>query len=714
MADGIGLVVDKRSLKDATDHEPRVKGSAQKGQPAEPHVLRRIGRAESVIRRLESRWRELWAHFDGDQYVERSAVDGGLVRAEVREGGGKPRWRSRLVRNRYTKSIMGEVSVVASRTPTWEVTPPNADKSATNKARLGEKVLLALHQKLKIRMLTFRVCQVAAVTGDGYAFPYWDSTCGERVLEDAAPTAPTAPSTRPGDFAAGQRTQTPEPEALDAQQPATSKVFKGKHTGDIKIKVLRQDQVGWQPNQSFEESRWYVIRDAQPLDDVKAKVKRQLGPEAAEKIKADATSAVLDYQDGDGKPDLCFVYIYLERPSDEFAKGRQMEIVNRTIIGEVYPYPVYSDIPVIHRMPWIQRENRDRSLGIGEMAIDIQRSINRIVNQLITWRNLVLNPQLLAPKGSMKTVSTDEPGKVLEYRVIGGKEPKWRDVPEIPVSLFKDLEQAYADMDFVVGGSAALPPGVESGAGIQGVNEREQSFRAQVISNLATWYSSLGRHLLCLVKQHYTEDRLLVINGRFGVDMIPDFLGEQLGDDDFADVRVSEASITPRTRAEMEAKIMMFADKQWIPPQMAMAALQGGTADAILDRFELDIAKAHRHISQLIAIGRGDLDPAMVPAAGPQDNHAVQADVIKEWMKTVDFEEQHELVQTLAYALIQQHELMEAGQLDKEAARQNMRAAANGMTNAAAEQPAASDQPVEAPSRPSLQNETQALAGVGG
>jgi hypothetical protein len=365
-------------------------------------------------------------------------------------------------------------------------------------------------------------------------------------------------------------------------------------------------------------------------------------------------------------------------------------------------------VPCIHRMPWIQRENRDRSLGIGELAIDIQRSINRIVNQLVTWRNLVLNPQLVAPQGSVKTVVTDEPGKVIEYR--GPREPRWREIQEIPVSLFKDLEQAYADMDFVVGGSPALPPGVESGAGIQGVNEREQSFRAQVIANLATFYSSFGRHLLCLVKQHYTEERLLVVNGRFGVDMIADFLGSSLGEEDFADVRVSEASITPRTRAEMEAKIMMFADKQWIPPQMAMAALQGGTADAILDRFERDEAKAHRHIAQLIAIGQGKLDPDMVPAAGPQDNHAVQADVIKEWMKTVDFEEQHEVVQILAFALIGQHELMEAGQLDKEAARSQMRAVAQGMGNAAKPQ----DNGAPAPSRPSLQNEAAALSGVGG
>ena len=620
------------------EHETRVKGSAQMGQPPEPYVLKRIQRSESAVARHEPRWRELWAHFDGDQYVERSTTNNNLVRVETREGGSKKRWRSRLVRNRMTKSIMGEVSVVSSRMPTWEVTPSNGDRQMRSKAELAEKILLYLTQKLKVRSLIFGVCQVAAVTGDGYLFPYWDPTVGSPVLEEpggqAAPVPPgTGPPAPPGAAEYGQQ-------AMGAQQadglpPGPSvKRYSGKRTGEIKVKVLRQDQVLWQPNQSFDESRYYCVRDAQPAEDIKADIHAMQGGHKGDRclcmrIKPDASAATIDMQDGDGKPDLVFKYHYFERPSDDFPDGRYLCIANRFVIGEVYPYPVGEDIPCIHRMPWIDRKNRDRGLGIGEMAIDIQRSINRIVNQLIAWRNLALNPQLLAPEGSMKTVATDEPGVVLEYRPYGGKEPKWRDVPEIPVSLFKDLEQAYADMDFVVGGSASLPPGVEAGSAIQAVNEREQSFRAQVISNLATLYSSFGRHLLCLVKQHYTEERLIVINGRFGVDMIDDFLGEQLGgqNEEFADVRVAESSITPRTRAEMEAKIMLFADKGWIPPQMAMGALQGGTVEVILDRFERDEAKAHRHITQLILIGRGEIDPGLVPEAGPMDNHAVQNDV---------------------------------------------------------------------------------------
>jgi hypothetical protein len=180
----------------------------------------------------------------------------------------------------------------------------------------------------------------------------------------------------------------------------------------------------------------------------------------------------------------------------------------------------------------------------------------------------------------------------------------------------------------------------------------------------------------------------------------------------------------------MEAKILLFAQNGWIPPQMAMSALQGGTAEAILDRFELDIAKAHRHINQLVLIGKGKVDADLIPEPGPMDNHAVQADVLMEWMKTVDYEKQHELVQVLALALLRGHQLMEQGLLDQEAARTQMRAAAQGMNNAGAPQGGQGAGPSvpgrTAPgagsarpngqdvSRPSLESNASALSGAGG
>jgi hypothetical protein len=55
LADPHTLVVEKPTLSSPTEHESRAQGSAQEGQPAEPFVLKRIGRGEAVVRRGESR-----------------------------------------------------------------------------------------------------------------------------------------------------------------------------------------------------------------------------------------------------------------------------------------------------------------------------------------------------------------------------------------------------------------------------------------------------------------------------------------------------------------------------------------------------------------------------------------------------------------------------------------------------------------------------------
>jgi hypothetical protein len=362
--------------------------------------------------------------------------------------------------------------------------------------------------------------------------------------------------------------------------------------------VLRQEQVGWEPGVEFEESRWHFVRLTKPVKEVMAQEgyigPKELAPDARQERLGSRDSAA-------GERDLCFEYHYLERPSADAPQGRWIVMAQGKLLLPVQEFPCSEDMTVIHRLPWIERgDRRDRSLGIGELVIDIQRSINRVINQMVTWRNLCLNPQWMAPENGVRILPSDEPGKVHTYR--GQQKPEQMEVKDIPDSLFRDLELAYSDMDFIVGQGASLPTGVESGSGIQAVNEREQSYRSMLLGNLAGFYADLGKHLLYLVAKHYTEERLLIVNGRFGVDTIKDFVGSTL-DGNIAAIRVTEASIEPRTRAAQEAKIMLFADKGWITPERAMSALQGGLADAVIDDFELDIARVHRQIQQLLMLG---------------------------------------------------------------------------------------------------------------
>ena len=689
----------------------------REGTPAPPKAIKRIAEGEKQMRREESRWRELWAHFDGEQFTEVSAVDGSLQQLETREGSThKPRHRPRLVRNRMTKGIVSEVSTLTSRFPTWEVLPSNHDRDKMNAARTGEKALQFLNDHLKLRRTTFKVGINAAVTGDGYAWPYWNPNLGPVVGDAAELEAPE------GFIAAEPFAPDPDvsalPEADALPSPADELGELGTleslpeagparpiRQGDIQIAVLRQDQVLWQPGVEFEESRWHAVRLVRPVEDIISRPD-YIGPSD---LKGDASADQMQ-RDKPVDAKMVFLYHYLERPCDEYPEGRWLQIAGGK---EVFPedkYPCAEDIPVVHRMPWIERgSRRERSLGLGEQLIDIQRSINRIVNQVISWRNLALNPQVFAPEGSLQDAITDEPGLVVEYR--GNVPPQWRDVPPIPAGLFQDLERCYYDMDYILNGGTALPTGVESGSAIAGINEREMSFRSHVLGSLADFYSSLGYHLLYLVAAHYTEERLIQIKGRFGTESIPDFLGAAL-QGRIGGVRVTEGSITPRTRAAQEAKIAMFADRGWITPQQAMSALNGGTAGEIIDSFELDVARVHRQIQLLVELDRtGEvpegMDPmTMLPEAKPYDNHEVFIDIIRQWCKTVEFERMHPLVQEAALNWLEMHKYEIEMEMAQQAQQLMLQAGGQGMGAAGKPQTAPG-----APTQPSLKGNAEALAG---
>jgi hypothetical protein len=158
--------------------------------------------------------------------------------------------------------------------------------------------------------------------------------------------------------------------------------------------------------------------------------------------------------------------------------------------------------------------------------VDLQRSYNDTCNRIEEWIKLAVNPQLLAPQGSLIDEYTTESGRVVEYRATMGLKPEWMDVREVPLSLFKQLDQILADMDEVVtSGGSSLPTDTNSASHVQALNEREESRRGLLVKDLAKWWASMGRHLLFLVQQHYDEPRLLRLQGRFGPDRVLGFRG---------------------------------------------------------------------------------------------------------------------------------------------------------------------------------------------
>jgi hypothetical protein len=81
--------------------------------------------------------------------------------------------------------------------------------------------------------------------------------------------------------------------------------------------VLSANEVGWEPGTDFEESRWYFIDQARPIDTVK-EMPGYLGGDLA----ADATDS--DLPTDSPKDDLVRVTEYFQRPSAKEPRGQRL------------------------------------------------------------------------------------------------------------------------------------------------------------------------------------------------------------------------------------------------------------------------------------------------------------------------------------------------------------------------------------------------------
>src|SRR6185369_14691825 len=102
------------------------------------------------------------------------------------------------------------------------------------------------------------------------------------------------------------------------------------------VRTYTSNQVGWEPGVRFEDSRWWFIQQARPVDDILATpgcLVSELQPDARDKTVV-----------GTGTPTsntkLAIEVTYLERPSEKFKNGRRITTSNGKRIMPVEDYPL--------------------------------------------------------------------------------------------------------------------------------------------------------------------------------------------------------------------------------------------------------------------------------------------------------------------------------------------------------------------------------------
>lgn len=253
-------------------------------------------------------------------------------------------------------------------------------------------------------------------------------------------------------------------------------------------------------------------------------------------------------------------------------------------------------------------------------------------------------------------------------------------------------EEAKIDM-MAIAGFDDIPDQVESAKGIAQVVEMSRSRWATFIGDVAAWHASVMRHCLQLVQHYYTEPRLVTVRGRFGWEQINDFRGASLRDQ--VDVTVSVGSIEPRTRQGVENRVQWIVQTfpGYVSPEAAMAALEGGTGEKLIEGYELDVARANLMIQKIVAgpevlFAEPITDPALPPSWAPRefDNTAVHMQVFGDYMKTPDYDQQPPEVQEALRLYYDGCKFLKEQAQIREAMQQQQMAEGLGMANAAAPQ----------------------------
>lgn len=588
-------------------------------------------------------------------------------------GGGKAPHRIRNQYNAIRPIVEGKISAATQRIPGYQVLPTTTDPERVSAARNSERMARFGYDKWRLRNMRMDIVKLAlAGGGEGFAMPYFDPNVGPF----------TAMPTEDGIEHIGQ--------------------------GEIKYRLFNGNEVYWEPYVAFENSPWWATEQAVPIDVIISKPYYAGG-----KITPDAAASDIP-SDKYNTKNLAMVVEYYERPSARIPNGRKLCICNGRVIYPPEDYPVRTapsiehpegqvlDEPILHRLVYTHDTESYRDLGLVWQLIDYQRTYQDCWNKLLEWKNRCLNPRMKAPIGSLIKDPDDEPGGIDWYKPTGGMQPEWEKPPAVPQELLQLRDDALthmramaADEQFDAGPDVAAKT-------VQTVLETARARWAAFLGDLAEFDSRFMRHCLLLVARHYTEPRTIsILDTRFGPYALDAFRGAQLMDQQ--DVIVLPSSIAVITREEQEQRVFDFADRLWISPQQAMAAINTGLWEGLIEDYELDKGRINRIIRK-IKDGtvfdlptRAQVDPTTgFPIIGPdgevlqvpgympdeQDDLVVWRTTLSNWMKTEEFERIDAGMQEVCRQMLRGIQMLEAQKQMREMEAQAAYAEQQGMDNA--------------------------------
>lgn len=557
MAESTGLAID------------REKPSTEEYHP-DPEAQKIISLIQGKYEQKDSRKRA----YEKTWFVSHAAVVGqhylvwNDISARFETPVRTPAHRVRLVVNMMLAYYRRTRARLTVHRPGLHVAPATTDEVDVERARLSLHVLESEFERLAFQKILKEWVGWILEAGNGILHPWWNPWGGPPLTQEQ-PVMIAA-----GVDEMGQMIQSPQLDEMGQpvmeEVPVTDELGRQLHVGELCLDVVTPFEFDIDDRGSkIADAQWCRRDVIKPVSWV-----RETYPEMGKYVKSENVFVnqiyqkrhkqlvgIYGYQNevggGDdeerGPKDSVVVHEYWERPREKHAEGRMIVVAGGVLLHNgPNPYSKMREIglwcPFVHACE-VAITGRFWGQAMIEQAFPLNRNYNRARSQEVENRTLHGRPKILVPRtAKIRQDAFDaEAGEKVDYAVgPRGEKPELMYPQSTSTATDAELAHSMSDMQEVLSWHEAsrgiLPSANIPGIAVDKLQQADETALGDTESNIRDAIIELGRMVLCIVSEYWTEERLARATGEDGTVAAKRIKGEDLaGEDQYAnyyDVRM--------------------------------------------------------------------------------------------------------------------------------------------------------------------------------
>lgn len=305
----------------------------------------------------------------------------------------------------------------------------------------------------------------------------------------------------------------------------------------------------------------------------------------------------------------------------------------------------------------------------AEDMVPLQKRVNGIDAQLIINRKTLLNPWVLAPKGSGLDPSRQHmrPGATVLYNFVGvGAAPQVVPGTPLPAQIMEERQMAVQSMDQLAQDAAATvqqqaPANSRSGIAMNFAKEAREEVTIPRLRRWGRWVSDRDRKKLLLAQRYYREPRIVKVLGIGNEYQAQEFQGSDLRGN--TDITIDPGTLIWRSQSARQQAIMDAIEAGIIKPDSPQAQ-QKLIEQLGIEGWDTDIGPDQRRAKKENAT----MDDGQPVQITPVDDHDVHLYEHNARMKDPGFDSLPPEAQQAYQQHVQMHQ--QAQQQDQDAADQ--------------------------------------------